>query len=63
MRHYDKELKETILTCVEGFWKTNSRNPNAQEVSDIINKPKTTVYRYVLKWQKKVYLIIQKMME
>lgn len=49
MRHYDKELKETILTCVEGFWKTNSRNPNAQEVSDIINKPKTTVYRYVLK--------------
>ncbi len=49
MRHYDKELKEAILTCVEGFWKTNSRNPNAQEVSDIINKPKTTVYRYVLK--------------
>lgn len=49
MRHYDKELKEAIFTCVEGFWKTNSRNPNAQEVSDIINKPKTTVYRYVLK--------------
>lgn len=49
MRHYDKELKEAILTCVEEFWKTNSRNPNAQEVSDILYKPKTTVYRYVLK--------------
>lgn len=49
MRHYDKELKEAILTCVEGFWKTNRRNPNAKEVAEIINKPQTTVYRYVLK--------------
>lgn len=49
MRHYDEELKEKIITCVEKFWRCNNKNPNAQEVSDIIHKPKTTVYRYVLK--------------
>lgn len=49
MRHYDEELKQDIITCVENFWRKKSRNPNAQEVSEIINKPKTTVYRYVLK--------------
>lgn len=49
MRHYNNELKQDIITCVEEFWRTNNRNPNAQEISDIINKPKTTVYRYVLK--------------
>ncbi len=49
MRHYDEELKQGIINCVEDFWRKYNRNPNAQEVSEIINKPKTTVYRYVLK--------------
>ncbi len=49
MRHYDEELKQDILTCVKKFWIKNSKNPNAKEIANIINRPKTTVYRYVLK--------------
>ena len=49
MRHYDEDLKRDIINCVEDFWKKNNRKPNAKEIADIINKPQTTVYRYVLK--------------
>lgn len=49
MRHYDEELKQDILTCVKDFWIKYNKNPNAKEVAAIINRPQTTVYRYVLK--------------
>lgn len=49
MRSYDSDLKQLILDCANQYYRENNQLATGKEIAEIINKPQTTVYRYLKK--------------
>lgn len=49
MRSYDSDLKQEILNCVNQYYKENNQLPTGKDITEIIDRPQTTVYRYLKK--------------
>ena len=49
MRLYDSALKQLILDCVNQYYTENNQLPTGKDITERIDKPQTTVYRYLKK--------------
>ncbi len=49
MRSYDSDLKQLILDCVNQYYKENNQLPTGKDITELIDRPQTTVYRYLKK--------------
>lgn len=49
MQHYDENLKLNIIHFVDKYYVKHNESPSLQKIADGVGKPRTTIYRYLLK--------------